>query len=115
MNSPQSDEELGRAFRRVAASLGWSPNALLKSAEPSAYRHRWSVMPNSAPFHHVLNETIIKSEHLERWQEWSDKLIPPGCRIDRLIWPDTTSTTRLLSPKGLVLAAFIEHPRLPNQ
>jgi len=99
----------------MAASLGWSPDALLKIAEAAADVHRWSVMPSFTPFPQILDEAMIESEQLEGWPEWSARLIPPGCRMDRLIWPDTTSTTRLLSPRGLVLAASIEHPQLPNK
>jgi hypothetical protein len=110
MNSPQSDQELGNVFRSTAESLGYSPDVLLRLAEAAAYFSRWAVMPNFGPCPQIENEEIISPEHLAAWPEWTTKLIPPGSSVENMIWPDGTTTIRLLSPRGLVLAAAIERP-----
>ncbi len=114
MNSSTSDTELGQTLRAKAASLGYSPDALLKIAEAAADFHRWSVLPNFAPFPRLTAEQTISPEHLAGWPDWSEKLILPGSRIESLLWPDGTTAIRLLSPRGRVLAASIDHPGDPQ-
>src|ERR1044071_8493361 len=110
MNSPQSDEELGRIFRGKAESLGYSPAVLMGFAEAAAHFQRWGVMPKSPPWPRVEQQETLGSEHLAAWPEWTAKLIPPGSSIEGMTWPDGTLTIRLLCPRGRVLAASIEHP-----
>ncbi len=110
MTSPQSDQELGKIFRSKAASLGYSSDALLQLAEASANFQRWTIMPNFLPWPSIELEETLGTEHLAAWPAWTAKLISPGCRIESMTWPDGTTTTRLLSSRGLVLAASIEHP-----
>ncbi len=110
MNSSISDQELGNILRSKAESLGYSPDALLSLAEAAAYFSRWSILPNFGPQPQLEIEETIGPEHLAAWPEWTTKLIPPGSRVERIIWPDGTVATRLLSPSALVLAANIERP-----
>ena len=114
MNSSTSDTELGRILRAKAAQLGYSPDALLSMAEAWAEWTRWSVMQNFGPHPHAILKDTIGQEHLEAWPDWSAKLISVGCKIERLEWADGRVTTRLLSPRRLVLAAFIEPPSTPH-
>lgn len=110
MNSSSSDTELGRIFRTKAATLGYSPEALLTMAEAWADWTRWAVPQNFGPFPDTIIEEPIGPDHLQAWPEWSTKFISIGCKLERLEWPDGRVTTRLLSPRGLVLAAAIEPP-----
>lgn len=114
MNSPDNDSELGMFFRKKAAELGQSPLTLLKMAEAAALWHKWSVMPNFPPFPKEVESLVLSEVHLADWPEWSASLITPGCRIERLTWPNGTVSVRLLSPRGLVLAANILHPGDPG-
>jgi hypothetical protein len=114
MNSPTSDTELGQMLRAKAASLGYSPNAFLNMAEEYAELTRWSVTHAFGPHPHTILEDTIGQEHLEAWPAWSAKLISVGCKIERLEWVDGRVTTRLLTPRGRVLAAFIEPPGTPE-
>lgn len=110
MNSSTSDTELGQTLRAKAFGLDCTPDALLAHAEAVADFQRWSIIPNFAPFPQITAEHTIGPEHLEGWPDWGVELISPDCKIQRLEWPGGTITTRLLSPRGLVLAASIEHP-----
>lgn len=114
MNSTQSDEELGRACRSKAASLGYSPDAFLNVAEAFIIHQRWSTMPNFPPFPQIELEVTLGPEHLAAWPEWTAKLIDAGCRIQQMTWPDGTVTTRLVSRQRAVLAAEIERPVSPK-
>jgi hypothetical protein len=110
MNPLMTDTDLGEALRAKADLWGYSPEALLNLAEEAAeWRHR-ATMPNCEPFPQVLQEDIIGPEHLERWPEWCANLISTGCKLDQLVWPDGAVTTRLLNPRGLILASFVELP-----
>ena len=113
MNSSPSDTELGQTLRAKAASLGYTPDALLALAEAAADFQRWSILPNFAPFPQLTAEQIIGPEHLDGWPDWSEKIIPRGSQLESLLWPDGTITVRLVSPHGLVLASSIERPSTP--
>lgn len=110
MNTSTSDTELGQMLRAKAAALGCSPDALLKLSEAAADFQHWSIFPNFAPFPQITAELTIGPEHLAEWPDWSAKLIPPGTRMESLLWPDSTTTTRLVSARGLVLASVVERP-----
>ena len=114
MNSSTSDTELGQMLRAKAASLGYSPDALLNMAEGLAEWTRWSVTQAFGPRPHTVLQDTISEEHLAAWPDWSAKLIFVGCKIERLEWDDGRVTTRLLTPRALVLAADIEPPGTPQ-
>lgn len=105
MNSPSTDEDLGRIVREIAASFNYSPGALLQLAREVAERERWSVLPNCGPQPALINEKNLEESDLEGWPEWINPLIGPGCRLEHLKWPDGTVTLRILSPRGRVLTA----------
>lgn len=108
MNTSESDEELGRKMRELATELRYSPEALLALAKETVEWQSKSVLPNVAPFPKLLAEEEITPAHLEQWPEWTAPLIRAGCNMELLHWPDGTTTVRLMSPRGRVLAAAIE-------
>jgi hypothetical protein len=110
MNPLMTDTELGEVLRAKADFWGYSPDALLKLAEEAAEKQHWATMPNFEPFPQVSEEETIGPEHLESWPEWCTKLIFAGCKLDQLVWPDCAVTTRLLNPRGLILASCVELP-----
>lgn len=119
MNNPESDEELGRTLRALAVELRHSPAALLSLARSVVEHQNKSVFPDFAPFPKCLTEETITANHLHQWPNWTSQLIQPGCKMDQLLWPDGTTTVRLLSPRDLVLAAAIgnkpKHTRAEGQ
>lgn len=104
MNAPTSDHALGQRVRELAASLGYSPEALLQLAAAADYSRR-SVRPNFGPQPELVAEVDLTEEDFTSWPVWSAPLISSGCRLDELQWPDGIKTVRLLSRRGLVLAA----------
>lgn len=115
MNSPTSDAELAEVLRRAASACHLSPMALLKLGEAAAEHQRWACIPNFPPFPEVTNEETLTEDHLAAWPDWSRDLVGPGARLAALVWPDGTRTVRLLSPRGLVLAASTNHPSPAKQ
>jgi hypothetical protein len=110
MNPLMTDTELGEELRAKATHWGYSPDALLKLAEEAVEKQHRATMPNFEPFPQIGQEETIGPEHLEKWPEWCVKLISTGCKLDQLVWPDGEVTTRLLDPRGLILASFVELP-----
>lgn len=100
-----TDEDLGRKVREVAASLNYSPEALIEFARAAAEHERWSVLPNFGPHPKVIAEKELEESDLAGWPDWINPLIGPGCRLENLEWPDGTITVQILSPRGRVLAA----------
>jgi hypothetical protein len=105
MNTPISDEDLGKKVREMAAACECTPDIFLELAKSAAEHQRWSVMPNIGPYPEVINEKELEESDLAEWPEWISPLIRPGCRLENLEWPDGTISLRILSPRGRVVAA----------
>jgi hypothetical protein len=105
MNSPITDEYIARKVREVAASLNYSPEALIELARAEAEHERWSVLPNFGSNPKVIAEKELEESDLTGWPDWISPLIRPGCRLENLEWPDGTIIVRILSPRNRVLAA----------
>jgi hypothetical protein len=114
MNSMHPDEELGKKLRLIANALGFSPEAFLEYAKKEAESQHYSVPQNFVPSPTCTSEFTIAREHLAEWPEWTSKLIPPGSKMEELCWPDGSIVQRLLSPRALVLASCVEHPKEYN-
>jgi len=115
MNTPTSDEELGRIFRARAKSIGYSPMSLLSVAEAYVRHQNWSIMPTFPPRPSIELEEELTTEHLVAWPDWTAKLISPGCKMQQMVWHEGTITTRLVSRQWFVLAAEVEHPVKPKE
>jgi hypothetical protein len=105
MQTPDSNEELGRQFRELSVRLSYSPHSLIKLTEEAAEYSRRSVVPNFPPFPELVAELNLAELDLEAWPDWARGLIPADGRVEKIRWPDGKEIIRLLSSRGLVLAA----------
>ena len=104
MNAPNDDQALLGLLKRTAVEVNYSPEALISLGLATARWQAKVVLSSEPPFPVDVETEEITHQHLADWPDWVEDLVPAGSRWERLLWPDSSHTVRLVTKRALVLA-----------